>query len=209
MEADQMLRGLKNKRLFGVAVGLAVCFWLIALSTAQSYVTAQDYNQDREFEQIAELLRLSEGSRVADVGAGGGTWTFKLAKRVGEKGQVLSTEVKEELIKAIKTSVERRGLRNVTVIEGNQDEMGLPPNCCQAVLLRLVYHAFKQSAKMREGLEKAVSPEGLVLIIDFAPKVEQLSKEMAEAGFESVQVIKNWRDQDSVYAVVFRRLKEK
>jgi hypothetical protein len=96
-------------------------------------------------------------------------------------------------------------LNNVTVILGHQDDMGLPEGCCDAVLLRLVYHAFKNPEKMRGSLKQAVKPEGLVLVVDFRPPTQQLIKEMAESGFKVVHSIDKWRGQESVYGVVFKR----
>jgi ubiquinone/menaquinone biosynthesis C-methylase UbiE len=165
----------------------------------------RDLDEEAEFRQIAELLRLSAGSQVADVGAGGGIWSGRLATKVGEGGHVFSTEVKEVLVNGIRAGVKARGLSNVTVILADQGDIRLPEGCCDAALLRLVYHAFKSPEKMRDGLRQAMKPGGLVLLIDFRPPKEQLVREMAGAGFEAVQSVEKWRGQDGVYAVVFRK----
>jgi hypothetical protein len=84
--------------------------------------------------------------------------------------------------------------------------MGLPANCCDALLLRLVYHAFDEPALMRDSLRRAMKSGGLVLIIDFRPPPGQLIREMQEAGFAHVELIKSWQGQEGVYAVLFRKL---
>jgi ubiquinone/menaquinone biosynthesis C-methylase UbiE len=178
---------------------------LVILLTHTDPLRADTRDEESEFKQVAALLHLSSGNRVADVGAGGGGWTFRLAKVVGTEGHVYSTEVKPELVSAIRSGVRARGLKNVTVIQGDQDHMGLPADSCDAVLLRLVYHAFKNPAPMRDNLRTAVKTGGLVLIIDFRPSTEQLIREMKEIGYTDVQRIEKWQGQDSVYAVVFKK----
>jgi ubiquinone/menaquinone biosynthesis C-methylase UbiE len=163
---------------------------------------AQDRDPQREVAQIAELLQLSEKTVVADVGAGGGSWTYLLAPRVG---RVFATEVKAPQVKGIEGEARRRGLSNVTVIFGTQQEIGLPPNCCEAMLLRLVYHAFRDPPAMRDGIRRAMKAGGFVLIIDFAPSPQQLSEEMKLVGFDQVQVTDRWQGQPEVYAVLFRK----
>ena len=165
----------------------------------------QRRDEDAEFREIVALLELTAGESVADVGAGGGQWTFRFADHVGPSGRVLSTEVRPINVDAIRNSAKKRGLANITAILGTQDDIGLPADCCDALLLRLVYHAFDVPQKMRDGLQQAMKPGGLVVIVDFRPTMDQLGAEMKTAGFEQVRRIDRWQGQDSVYAVVFRR----
>lgn len=171
-----------------------LCVWPIVSA-------GQRTDPQREGTQIAELLRLSEQTVLADVGAGGGLWTFLLAPRVSH---LFATEVKSPQVNGIQGIAERRGLTNITVILGTQQEIGLPAKCCEAMLLRLVYHAFRDPAAMRESMHRAMKPGGLILIVDFSPSPAQLSQEMTVAGFEQVQLIEHWQDRPETYAVLFR-----
>jgi ubiquinone/menaquinone biosynthesis C-methylase UbiE len=65
----------------------------------------------------------------------------------------------------------------VTVILGSQQDMGLPTNCCEARLLRFVYHAFDDPGLMRASMRRAVKLGGFVLVVDFRPSPEQLTQE--------------------------------
>ena len=166
---------------------------------------AQARNPDDEFRQIAELLRLSEGMTAADVGAGGGTWTVRLAERVGPKGRVYGTDVKSPQVRGVESIARARGLTNVIAVLGSQDEMGLPSACCDAMLLRLVYHAFDNPPRMRESIQKSMKPRGRVLIIDFRPPPDQLTAEMKSIGLERVEFIERWQGQDGVYALLLAK----
>lgn len=190
-----------NKSRLTAALLLACLVSMMSLDTP----AAQARDEESEFDQIAALLQLSNGSRVADVGAGGGAWTMRLAKRVGAEGHVFSTEVKQELVSAIRSSVRARGLKNVTVIQGGQDDTGLTAGSCDAVLLRLVYHAFRDPERMRNSLTDAVRVAGLVLIIDFRPAAEQLIRDMQGSGYLVARKIEKWQGQDGVYAVLFKK----
>ena len=74
--------------------------------------------------------------------------------------------------------------------------MGLPAGSCDAALLRLVYHAFKNSGRMRDSLSEAVKVGGLVLIIDFRPAAQRLIREMREAGYDAIESVEKWQGQE-------------
>lgn len=197
---------------------LAVAFGGILVTvTATSRVSAA------EFELIVEALELEPGTTVADVGAGGGDWVVKLAQFVGKKGHVWATEVDDDEIENIEDEVLDAFLNNVTVVLGDQSGSGLPPSCCDAILLRLVYHHFIQPYEMRADLLRALRPRGLIAVVDVTPQSswrelpevpdrgghgiepEDLIREMTSAGFEVVSRQDNWNGDEDRYCVVFRR----
>lgn len=145
---------------------------------------AQARDDEAEVVEIARLLEVSSGTIVADVGAGGGSSTYRLAQQVGAQGRVFATEVRPRNVEGIAAGARARGLDNVTPILGSQVDTGLPPSCCDALLVRLVYHAFDHPTEMRQSMYRAMRPGGLVLVVDFRPSPDQLTMEMETAGFE-------------------------
>ncbi|MBY0493273.1 MAG: class I SAM-dependent methyltransferase [Cyanobacteria bacterium] len=180
---------------------------LLGVCATHAAGVGQDSPQSAETEsmRIAELLEVSERTVVADVGAGDGSWTWRLAARVGSKGRVFATEVRPRNVEGIRAGARARGLDNVTTVLGSESDMGLPAECCDALLLRLVYHAFDDPSRMRDSLFRSMKPGGLVLIIDFRPPVEQLTLEMKDAGFERLQVDPRWQGRSDLFAVLFRK----
>ena len=180
---------------------------LIALGLALP-VSAQTDAQT-EFRQIAELLSLNPGMVVADVGAGDGSWSLLLATGVGPEGHVFATDVRPEFVAGIKATTAMQ--KNVTVLLGSQADTTLPRECCDAILLRLVYHAFRNPNAMRESLARALRPGGRILIIDFpggvwaGPTAAVLEEQMAEVGCTRVDVHESWQGQQGVFAVLFRK----
>lgn len=174
-----------------------------------------------EFEQIVQVLQLESGMSVADVGAGDGKWSEKLARYVGETGHVWANEVDENELEEIEARISDQGLHNVTAVLGSEVETGLPDGCCDALLLRLVYHHFKQPAEMRSSLRRALRPGGRIAIIDIEPQsswrdlpgvpergghgipVEELVAEMSGDGFTVVGRHDRWNGDEDRYCVVF------
>ena len=192
--------------LVAVWLGLALC----------SCVTAG------ETDRITEVLALEPGMVVADVGAGDGDWAFRLAERVGETGQVYATEVDEDELDKIRRRIRKGDHDNVTAVKGDQDRTGLEADCCDAILLRLVYHHFTQPPIMRTDLRRALRSGGLLAIIDIVPQkhwrelpevpdrgghgvpVEDVIQEMTDDGFEVVAQHDDWNGDDDRFCVVFR-----
>lgn len=177
----------------------------------------------RESDAIAEVLRLEPGVVVADVGAGEGEWTVALAETVGREGHVWATEVDEDDLVEIRKRAAGAGLENVTTLLGDQDRTGLPPSCCDAILLRMVYHHFVRPERMRESLYQALRPDGLLAIVDIAPQTgwrrlpevpdrgghgippEELIDEMTASGFVLLERIDRWNGDADRYCLVFSR----
>src|SRR5712691_857585 len=111
---------------------------------------------DSEAARIIEALGLRPGLRVADVGMGNGEWAERIGREVGETGHVFATEVDRDKLQMVDARLKDAGLKNVTTILGTQEETGLPPGCCDAILLRMVYHHFTDPPRMRASLRSAL-----------------------------------------------------
>ena len=78
-------------------------------------------------DQVMDALHVAEGTDVADIGAGGGWFTIRLARRVGQSGKVFAVDVQRLMIEAIERRVQREGLAWVTPVLGDYDDPKLPP----------------------------------------------------------------------------------
>src|SRR5687768_15735509 len=84
--------------------------------------------------ELIRMLRICEGSRVADVGCHEGYMTFKLAREVGEKGVVYAVDVETGKTEKVKKRAEENKLYQITVIKGDYDDPKLPSNTLDAVI---------------------------------------------------------------------------
>ena len=173
-----------------------------------------------EAEQIVALLRLEPGMIAADVGAGDGEWSLPLARAVGPDGLVLATEVDDDKVSELQELARREDLPWLRAIRGNDVETGLDADCCDAVLLRKVYHHFTQPALMRAQLRRALRPGGRLLVVDLEPQrhwpeldgvpdrgghgipFDDLVADLEGDGFRILETHRPWQGDDDEFAVL-------
>jgi ubiquinone/menaquinone biosynthesis C-methylase UbiE len=118
-------------------------------------------------DQIMDALQIAEGSIVADLGAGGGWFTVRLAHRVGPNGRVYAEDVQSQMISVIERRVLREGLRNVVTVLGTQVDPKIPPASLDAALMVDAYPEFEQPVALLRNLARALKPTGTIGIVNF------------------------------------------
>jgi precorrin-6B methylase 2 len=154
------------------AATLAVALFLCASAiTQQTALTdAQIRSAEIEVPRLVALLELKPGMSVADVGAGFGAWTMRLARELGPTGRVYASDVGAAQIAALRDVTRREQLNNVTVIEGAVSSTNLPTLCCDAILIRDAYHHFTEPNALIKSLAASLKPGGRLAVIDFPPR---------------------------------------
>ena len=118
-------------------------------------------------DQIMDALQIGENSVVADLGAGGGWFTVRLAIRVrGPNGHVYAEDVQPEMILAIERRIKREALTNVTTVLGTQTDAKLPVGKLDAVLVVDTYHEMEQPVALLRNVARSLKPTGLLGIIN-------------------------------------------
>lgn len=190
---------------------IATMFLVVFCAGCESWTGFGFRAEGTEMPRIQEVLALRTGAVVADVGAGKGGLTRALAKAVGPNGRVFSTDIDPRHLREI-------ALDNVTVVEARSGETGLPPSCCDAIVLRRVYHHLSEPARINASLLRSLRPGGVLAVIDFPPPfflgrgdfgvpAKAVAAEVAASGFELVRVIDDWPGRGPLgsYCVVFRK----
>jgi ubiquinone/menaquinone biosynthesis C-methylase UbiE len=200
----------------GRAAAVAVVF---SVACAGCQWTGFGFRADGpEMPRLRQALALEAGAVVADVGAGKGGLTFALAAEVGSNGRVFSTEIDPGRLRALRAAVVTARLDNVTVVEASVSETGLPPNCCDAIVLRRVYHHLSDPAGINASLLRALRPGGVLAVIDFAPPLflgrgsfgvppRAVVSEVTSSGFELLRLIDDWPGRGPLgsYCALFRK----
>ena len=118
-------------------------------------------------DDIMDFLRIGEGSVVADLGAGGGWFTIRLARRVGPNGKVYAEDIQPEMIGSINRRVEREGLKNVEPVLGTPRDPQLPAPV-DVVLIVDAYHEMTDPVTLLRNVRKSLRPGGRVGIVEYS-----------------------------------------
>ena len=117
-------------------------------------------------DEIMDALHIADGATVADVGAGAGWFTVRLARRVGPRGRVYAEDIQRPMLDAINYRVGREGLTNVRTVLGTPEDPKLPDGL-DAVLIVDVYAEVANPVSLLSDVARALEPQGRLGIVDF------------------------------------------
>lgn len=127
-------------------------------------------NPDRaeklQIDRVMDILKISEGKSVADIGAGSGWFSTRAAKRIGAAATVYAVEINQEYINYINERAKREDLPNIRTVLGTESDPRLPPASIDACLMLKTYHEIAQPVMVLENLRTALRPGALLGIID-------------------------------------------
>lgn len=130
------------------------------------FLAPPDRDEWQQPDRIMDALGIYDGNRVADVGAGGGWFTTRLARRVGPNGRVFAEDVNTEMLDAIKSAADREGLRNIEPTLGKETDPRLPGGL-NAVLMVGVYLYLKHPVPILRGVARSLGPNGRLGIVEY------------------------------------------
>ncbi|RYD94545.1 MAG: methyltransferase [Sphingobacteriales bacterium] len=146
-----------------------------------------------------QKLPMNAGSIIADIGAGTGYYTFRIADKV-PKGKVYAVEIQDDAITYLKNKAGQRDQKNVAVVKGGEKSPNLPANAVDLAIMVDVYHELSYPQEMLQAIRRSLKPGGKLLLLEYRaedPKVsikplhkmtvEQVNKELAANGFKLVQ----------------------
>jgi predicted methyltransferase len=116
--------------------------------------------------EIIEALGIGTGSSVADVGAGGGFFTTRLARVVGQSGKVYAVDVSADDLRRLRERAEKDGLSQVEVISGERNDPRLPDGSLDAALIVNAYHEMREHQAMLQAIRLALKPAGRLVIVE-------------------------------------------
>ena len=114
-----------------------------------------------------DALDLRAGMVVADIGAGSGYYTARLARRVGPTGRVYATDIQRGMIDLLNRRVAAERLANVTTVLGGADDPGLPSGALDLALMVDVYHELQAPQVFLQRLRPAFKPGGRLVLLEF------------------------------------------
>lgn len=144
-------------RVFALPMGVAGVPWL-----------ERREREDEENPDLAmRLIRVARGSTVADLGAGSGYFTIRLAKAVGATGKVYAVDIQQGMLDLLQRAVTKEKLTNVTAVLGTADDPRLPPESLDLVLMVDVYHELSAPQTTLAHLMRALKPGGRLVLLEY------------------------------------------
>jgi predicted methyltransferase len=171
-----------------------------------------------QIDRVMDILHLAPGKTVADIGAGGGWFTVRAARRVagngphGESGTVIAEEINPKAIDAIRQRAQSEHLANIVELLGTPDNPKLTPNSLDAALMLKVYHEIAHPALVLADLRAALKPGARFGIIDrngngadHGLDEKVLRKEVESNGFKQVARYDFTKADGQDYFLVFEK----
>jgi ubiquinone/menaquinone biosynthesis C-methylase UbiE len=151
---------------------------------------------------VIDALGLRGGDVVADLGAGSGYFTFRIAPKVGKTGRVLAVEIQDEMLETIRRRAAALKIANVEEVKGSETDPKLPASGVDIVLMVDVYHELACPFEVMTRIREALKPGGRVVFVEYRKEdpqvpikevhkmsVGQLQKEMAIVGLAHLRTI--------------------
>jgi ubiquinone/menaquinone biosynthesis C-methylase UbiE len=173
---------------------------------SKQYIAMLEREEREEFQQpgkVMQTLAIKPGERVADVGAGSGYFTVRLAQAVGPQGVVLATDIRQEMLDYLAERLEKQKITNIDLKLVPKDDPQLPAEAIDTILMVDVWH-YIRDPEYAKKLAAALAPGGRLVVIDYRPKPweerpwgpppvqqtprEELDAHMAEAGLKPLRV---------------------
>jgi predicted methyltransferase len=152
--------------------------------------------------KVLDALEIKAGSTVADVGAGVGYFTWRLAERVGPNGKVIAEDVQQHMLDLLAENLKQRHITNVEMVLGGIRDPHLPENAVDLALLVDVYHEFAEPEAMVGHIRKALKPDGRLVLVEYRKEdpsipilplhkmsVDEVKSEIEPQGFELRQTL--------------------
>ncbi len=134
---------------------------------AAGWLERPEREKEEKPSKLLPLLKLKPGDVVADVGAGSGFYSFKIAPLVGDKGKVLANDIQTEMLDIIKRRAKELNITNVEPVLGTITDPKLPEAGVDLILLVDVYHEFDHPYEMTEAMVKSLKPGGRLVFVEF------------------------------------------
>jgi len=158
--------------------------------------------EEERTDKVLDSLDIRPGDVVADLGAGSGFFTFRMAPKVGKTGEVLAVEIQEAMLNTLRARAAAMKATNVEVVRGSEIDPHLPAGGVNLVLLVDVYHELTYPFEVMTKVREALKPAGRVVFVEYRKEdpgvrikevhkmsVEQLEREMNAVGLVRVRTV--------------------
>ena len=177
------------------------------------WLTRPERETEEEPDKALAAIGIAPGSTVADIGAGSGYMSWRMAQLVGPSGKVYANDIQPQMLDLLKKNIAERKLANVETVLGAPDDPKLPRHVDLALMVD-VYHEFSEPQKMLRHLREALQPDGRLVLLEYRAEdpsvpirpehkmsVPQVKAEIEPEGFRLDKVLETLPRQ---HILIFR-----
>ncbi|MEO8483283.1 MAG: methyltransferase domain-containing protein [Acidobacteriota bacterium] len=185
------------------------------VATDARWMDRAERDAEEQPERALDLIGVAPGLVVADVGAGSGYMTLRLARRVGPTGRVYANDIQPRLLGLIEDKARAAGVSNIVPIVGREDDTLLPERTIDLALLVDVYHEFRRPQTMLQSIRRSLVPGGRLVLIEYREEDPALpiapthrmsvAKARTEVEAEGFTMERAVEDLPRQHILVFRR----
>ena len=133
---------------------------------AAGWLERPEREAEENVSQAIENMDIEPDESIADIGAGSGYYTFRLAERM-PRGRVYAVDLQPEMLALMEQKIKREGIANVTLVQGMESNPGLDPNSLDLVIMVDVYHELSHPREMMEQIVRALKPDGRFVLLEY------------------------------------------
>jgi ubiquinone/menaquinone biosynthesis C-methylase UbiE len=136
-------------------------------ATDQRWLDRSTREQEEAPDRALALIGIRSGMIVADIGAGTGYMTVRLARLVGPSGRVYANDIQPAMLRTVQDKAKAEHLANIEVVAGTETDAHLPEDSLDLALLVDVYHELRHPREMLRSLRRSLKPDGRLVLVEY------------------------------------------
>ena len=166
------------------------------------WLNRPERDADERPDTLLDALQIPPGASIADVGAGSGYFTWRLARKVGPAGKVFAVDVQQTMLDLVAKEVKKHNLANVEPVLGSERDPRLPEGALDLVFIANSYHEFSEPEAIMAAVRRSLKPNGRLVVIEYAKEnsfvpvapahkmtIEDMRAEIEPVGFELDRIL--------------------
>lgn len=134
---------------------------------AADWLERPEREEEEQPSRLIEALKLSDGQIAADIGAGSGYLSFRMAEKVAPTGKVLAVDIQPEMLTLLRKKAAELGIKNVVPVLGEVTDPKLPPEAVDLILMVDVYHEFSHPWEMTRAMLRGLKKGGRLVFVEY------------------------------------------
>jgi SAM-dependent methyltransferase len=137
------------------------------MATNAAWMDRAEREREEQPDRALQVIGVRPGMVVADIGAGTGYMTVRIARLVGPTGKVFANDLQIPMLRLIQQKAQQQGLGNIALVQGTQDDTRLPPETVDLALLVDVYHEVRQPQPLLRSIRRSLRANGRLVLVEY------------------------------------------